>query len=289
MSDNYIELKNASFCYPNGFLANDSLNLRIGQGEAAAIVGQNGAGKTTAVKMINGLYKPSKGDVFVNAVNTKTKTTAQISRMVGYVFQNPDDQIFNRTVREEIEYMPKYLKLPPKEVSRLVNEAVELTGIKHYLDENPFDIPYSTRKFVTIAAVLATSPMHIILDEPTAGQDLSGIKILRELIQYLCKKNITVITITHDMEFVADNFNRVIAMANKHIIMDDTVEKLFGNDDVLAECRIKKNQIACLSEMLGCKPRIISRDDMRKFLLDKASGGQTCLNPTGKKGHYFYE
>jgi energy-coupling factor transport system ATP-binding protein len=272
VTNNYIELKNASFCYPNGFLANDSLNLRIGQGDAVAIVGQNGAGKTTAVKMINGLHKPTKGDVFVNTINTKTKTTAQIARMVGYVFQNPDDQIFNRTVREEIEYMPRYLKLPAKEVSRLVNESVELTGIKHYLDENPFDIPYSIRKFVTIAAVLATYPIHIIFDEPTAGQDVSGIRILRELIQYLHKKNITVITITHDMEFVTDNFNRVVAMANKRIVMDDTMENVFRNDDVLDECRIKKNQIACLSEMLGYKPYIISRADMRKFLLGKVFG-----------------
>ena len=104
---NQIELRNASFQYPNGFLANDDLNLIVKRGERVAIVGQNGAGKTTAVKMMNGLHKPCKGDVLVEGRNTKDYTTAQIARQVGYVFQNPDDQIFNQTVYAEIAYMPK--------------------------------------------------------------------------------------------------------------------------------------------------------------------------------------
>ena len=264
---NQIELVNASFRYKNGFLANENLSLSIKQGEAVAIVGQNGAGKTTAVKMLNGLHIPCQGDVLINGVNTKDKTTAQIASTVGYVFQNPDDQIFNRSVRDEIEYMPRYLKLSENEVAQRVEEAVSLTGIGHYLEHNPFDIPYSTRKFVTIAAVLATRPAYIILDEPTAGQDLSGLETLKHLIQHLCQKKIAVITITHDMEFVADNFNRVVAMAHKHIIMDGLMLDVFAKEDILTECRIKKPQIAQLASKLGCEPGIVFSSQLEEWIL----------------------
>ena len=166
-----IEFKNASFRYPNGTLANEELNLRIEQGERVAIIGQNGAGKTTAVKMMNGLHKPTQGDVIVNGVNTKERTTAQISHMVGYVFQNPDDQIFNTTVRAELEFWPKYQKLPQEDMDARVARAVEMTGIRQYMDLNPYEIPYSTKKFVSIAAILAVQTPYLVLDEPTAGQE----------------------------------------------------------------------------------------------------------------------
>ncbi len=266
---NAIELKGASFRYPNGFLANDTLNLRIEQGESVAIIGVNGAGKTTAVKMMNGLYKPCEGDVFVNGINTKERTTAQIASMAGYVFQNPDDQIFNQTVQAEIEYMPRYFKLPEEEIRQRVNEAVELTEIGDYLSKNPYDIPFSTRKFVTIAAILATKPQYLILDEPTAGQDKTGNDILRHLIAYLHEQGIGVITITHDMEFVAENFKRVVAMSNKRIIMDDTVEKVFSNDEALNKCQVKKPQIAQLADLLGYPPGTIFREQLAAHILNQ--------------------
>ena len=138
-----IELKNVSFAYPNGYVANENLNLTIEKGERIASVGQNGAGKTTAVKLMNGLNRPSGGDVLVDGVNTKEKSCAWISRKVGYVFQNPDDQIFNSTALAEIQYMPKYFKLPESEIKKRTDRAVELTGIGKYLTMNPLDIPYA--------------------------------------------------------------------------------------------------------------------------------------------------
>ena len=111
-----IEFKHVSFQYPNGFLANEDLNVTIKEGETVGIIGQNGAGKTTAVKLMNRLNKPTKGDVIVDGVNTKERTTAQIAKTVGYVFQNPDDQIFNQTVIKEVEYMLKKMKLPEEEI-----------------------------------------------------------------------------------------------------------------------------------------------------------------------------
>ncbi|MGO5052924.1 energy-coupling factor ABC transporter ATP-binding protein [Lachnospiraceae bacterium LCP25S3_G4] len=262
-----IVLENASFTYPNGFLANEELNLRIKQGERVAIVGQNGAGKTTAVKMMNALHKPSSGNVYVNQKNTKDYTTAQIARDVGYVFQNPDDQIFNQTVYSEIAYMPKYFKFPENEVKQLVTHATQLLDIEEFLDKNPFEIPYVTRKFVTIAAILVTKPKYIILDEPTAGQDLKGIKILSKLLDYLEEHEIGVITITHDMEFVADNFTRVVAMANKHIIADRTAKEIFADDNVLQQSKIKRTQIGTIAKELGLGGDILNAEELVSCLI----------------------
>lgn len=258
---NQIELKHAYFEYPNGFLANEDLNLTVKRGERVAIVGQNGAGKTTAVKMMNGLHKPTKGDVLVDGKNTKDYTTAQIARHVGYVFQNPDDQIFNQSVYAEIAYMPKYYKCSEKEIKRKVEEAAGIMKIERFLDKNPFEIPYVIRKFVTIAAILATEPQYIILDEPTAGQDLKGIKILSDLLNILEEKEIGVITITHDMEFAADNFKRVVAMANKHIIADGTAQEIFSQDEILKESKIKRTEVGAIAEELGLGSDILNAAD----------------------------
>lgn len=257
-----IELKNASFAYPGGFLANEHVNLVINPGERVAIVGQNGAGKTTCVKMMNGLHKPCEGDVIIDGENTKDFTAAHIAHTVGYVFQNPDDQIFNQSVRKEIEYMPRYFKLPEEEIKRRVNRAVELTGLEKYMKKNPFDIPFPIRKFVTIAAVLATEPKYVIFDEPTAGQDKWGTEILENLLNKLENEGIAVVTITHDMEFVARNFTRVVAMAHKNIIADGTAGEIFGNDEIVSEARILKPQLTVLAEKLGLPGQILTCEDL---------------------------
>ncbi|MFB6802729.1 energy-coupling factor ABC transporter ATP-binding protein [Peribacillus butanolivorans] len=264
-----IELKDVTFAYPNGYIANENLHLTIESGERVAIVGQNGAGKTTAVKLMNGLNKPTKGDVLVNGINTKENTTARISAQVGYVFQNPDDQIFNSNVKKEIEYMLHYLRLDKKEIDRRVNRAVELTGIRDYLEMNPYDVPYSTRKFISVAAILAIETPYIILDEPTAGQDLNGIKTLTTLMDVLRDEGKSVITITHDMEFVADNFSRVVAMANKRIIADGTAREIFWNQEVVKQAKIKKTQIAELANELGVGSDVLFRNELVELLTNK--------------------
>jgi len=257
-----IEVKNVNFAYPNGFLAIENLNLAIADGEKVAIVGQNGAGKTTAVKMMNGLYKPTAGDVLIDGVNTKDKTTAAIAKTVGYVFQDPDDQIFNSKVLAEIEYMPRYFKLPEKEIRERVDYAVELTDIGIYLKDNPYDIPYPIRKFVTIAAVIVTRPKYLIFDEPTAGQDKHGIELLSRLIDRLQADGKTVVTITHDMEFAVSNFDRIVVMAHKNIIADGHPRDIFWNEEVLADARIKKPVIGELAKRLSMDDNILFCDEL---------------------------
>ena len=220
-----VEVKNVSFTYPNGFVAVDGVSFKLEKGENIAIVGQNGAGKTTTVKMLNGLTKPTSGDIIVDGKNTKEYTTAQIARTVGYVFQNPDDQIFNNTVYKEIEYGLKRMKLPKEERERRIMDAAVLTGMDKFLDQNPYDFPLSVRKFVTIASVIASGCEVLIFDEPTAGQDLDGLERLSRLIRELTARGKALITITHDMEFVAENFERLIIMCNKKIVADGRTGK----------------------------------------------------------------
>lgn len=261
-----IEIKNASFAYPNGFRALENINLTIKEGERVAIVGQNGAGKTTCVKMMNGLHKPVEGNVLVDGVDTQSVTTATIARVVGYVFQNPDEQIFNNTARKEIEYMLHYMKLDEAEVQARAQKAVELTQIEKYLDMNPYEIPYPIRKFVSIAAVIATDPKYIILDEPTAGQDLHGNRVLASLIEKLSAEGKTIITITHDMEFALNNFERVVAMAHKNVIADGTAADIFWNEEIVKDARIKMPVMAQLAKNVGLEGRILRSQELVEAL-----------------------
>ena len=178
-----LSLRNVSFSYPGGFLAVDDVSIDIKGGENVAIVGQNGAGKTTTVKMINGLLRPTKGDVLVGDMNTKDYTTAQVSRIVGYVFQNPDDQIFHATVEEEVRFGPKNMKLSMEEEDSRVEDALKITGMDIYRGENPMNLPLSVRKFVTIAAVISMGTEILIFDEPTAGQDIDGNRRLSQILK----------------------------------------------------------------------------------------------------------
>ena len=257
-----IEIKNASFRYPNGFVALENIDLTIHEGEKVAIVGQNGAGKTTCVKMMNGLNRPFEGDVIVDGINTKDVTVATVARKVGYVFQNPDEQIFNNTARKEIEFMPRYYKLPEEEVKKRVDYAVEVCDLGKYMETNPYEIPYPIRKFVAIAAVIASNPKYIILDEPTAGQDLHGTQVLGKMIDRLTKDGITMITITHDMEFAVRNFDRIIAMAHKNIICDGSAQDVFWNEEVVADAKIKKPTIGELAKRLGLDGKILFSEEL---------------------------
>lgn len=257
----FINMKDVSFEYSGGFLAVDSINIQIEKGENVAIIGQNGAGKTTTVKMFNKLLVPTKGDVLIGDMNTKDYTTAQVSRTVGYVFQNPDDQIFHSTVYDEVAFGPKKAGLSEEEIEKSVAYALELTGLTDEREENPYNLPLSIRKFITIAAIVAMDTEVMIFDEPTAGQDLNGNILLANLLKELQAKNKTIITISHDMEFVANNFDRIIVMANKKVVTTGTAKDIFWNFDALEKAMIKQPYISSLCKKLNIGDKIICMDD----------------------------
>ena len=211
--------------------------------------------------MLNALIRPCAGEVLIDGQSTKDCTTAQMARRVGYVFQNPDDQIFNSTVYKEIEYGLKKSKLSVEERERWIQDAAELTGIEQYLESNPYDLPLSTRKFVTIASVIASDCDIIVLDEPTAGQDLQGLERLAQLNKVLHSRGKTILTITHDMEFVAAHYERVIVMCDKKILADGKAEEVFFRQDIMGQAMLKQPAIVTIATEIGMPEHTL---DVRK-------------------------
>lgn len=257
---NSIELIDVSYTYPNGFIALENINLKVEQGEKVAIIGQNGAGKTTTAKLMNGLLRPTTGKVLVNRKDICDMTCATVSRQVGYVFQNPGDQIFNSTVYREIEYALTHSErnFSASEINRRVKEAAEICHVTEFLDTNPYDLPFSLRKFVTIAICVANDCEVFILDEPTAGQDMQGLQWLQEIIDDLHAQHKTVITITHDMDFVIECFNQVIVMAHKNVIASDEVKDIFWNIPILDEAALRQPTIATLASKLKLEDKVVT-------------------------------
>lgn len=267
----FLEMKHVSFSYPNGFNAIQDVDLSFDLGESVAIIGQNGAGKTTTVKLMNGLLKPTEGDVWVDNERTNAKKTSDISRKVGYVFQNPDDQIFQETIYKEIAFGPKSQKLSSTEVNKRVHFAADLCGLSDVLEEHPYNLPYSKRKFITLAAVIAMDSNVIILDEPTAGQDRESTLRLGSIIKTLSRQNKTVITITHDMEFVVREFNRVIVFANKRKRKEGTPKDIFWNKELLKLSDLKQPYICQLADLLGLNgimtiEELLEREKHEKYI-----------------------
>lgn len=249
----YLTLKNVSFSYDKIHKAVDGVSLDFSLGESVAIIGQNGAGKTTTVKMMNGLIRPNTGKIFINGKDTSSESVADLSHHVGYVFQNPDEQIFQDSVRKEIEFSLKRKNIAESEITKRVNDAAKLCELTDKLDEHPYDLPYSQRKFVTIASIIAMNPEIMIFDEPTAGQDHHSILLLERIIKTLQKQNKLVITITHDMTFVANNFKRVIVFAKAHKQKDGTPNEIFSDTALLTMSKLEPPMIGKLAQKLGFK------------------------------------
>ena len=270
----YITLDHVSFEYPGGFLAVDDISMEIEKGECIAIIGQNGAGKTTTVKMLNGLLRPTKGDVIIGDMNSKDHTIAQMSRNVGYVFQNPDDQIFHSTIYDEVAFGTKVMNKTEQETKELVDYALEITNLAQYRDVNPFNLPFSIRKFISIAAIIAMDTQVMIFDEPTAGQDLTGNLSLSSILEHLHKEGKTLITISHDMEFVVNNFDRVIVMANKKVVTSGAPSEIFWNFEALEKSMLKQPYVSRLCKTLNLGGKIVTMEETLQAIL-KAVNSKT--------------
>lgn len=257
----FLELQDVSYAYPGGGTALDHQSLSIEKGEKIAIIGENGAGKSTLSKLMNGLLRPTSGRILLEGEDTNRLSSARIARKIGYVFQNPDEQIFNRDVHSEIVYTPKYDRLGEEETDRRLKKALRLTGMEKHEFDNPYDLSYSLRKFVTIAVVLAMETDVVILDEPTAGQDVFGMRRLSSLIDSLVLENRTVVVITHDMEFTAKNFSRILAMAEHRIIADAAVRDIFWNFDILHRAALDQPYVSRLAKRLGMHGRAVIVQD----------------------------
>ena len=232
-----FQVKDLRFSYVKGREVLHGLNLALDH-RPTAIIGQNGAGKTTLVRVLKGLLKPDSGEIRYQSENLETKTVAELASRVGYVFQNPDDQIFKYKVLEEVMFGPLNIGMSTQEAEASAHEALRMVGLDEKAGENPYDLELSDRKMVAIASVLAMNTDVIILDEPTIAQSWNGREKIREIMQAKAAEGKLVIAILHDMDFVANSFARVIAMAHGEILADGAPAEVFRNHPVLEKAAL---------------------------------------------------
>jgi energy-coupling factor transport system ATP-binding protein len=250
-----IRFTEVGYTYPSGVEAVKGVDLHVPSGERLAIVGQNGAGKTTLVRHLNGIFQPTTGTVEVGDWPTKGHTIAELSARVGYVFQNPDEQLFARRVIDDVTFGPKNLGFEAGRAQAAVAAALEATGLSSEAETHPHHLSLSERKRVALAAVLAMETPVVVLDEPTTGQDERGVRMIAAIVARLHAEGRTVIAITHDMDFCAENFERVVVMAQGEVQADGDPSTVFGLAEVLDKARVEAPQLARLADALGWAER----------------------------------
>jgi len=204
-----IALEEMTFAYAPGVAVLRGVSLAFGPG-AAALVGPNGAGKSTLAKHLNGILRPDSGRVLLDGQDIRPLSIARLARSVGYVFQDPDEQIFRPTVWEEVAVGPRALGVRAPALDERVGQALEQMALGEVAGANPHDLGLAERKRVAIASVLAMEMPVLILDEPTMGQDARGVGLIAALVRELAQAGRTVVAITHDADLVADVFARVV-------------------------------------------------------------------------------
>jgi len=261
--------------YPNGIEALKGVSLQISKGEFVAIIGQNGSGKTTLVKHFNGLLKPTRGHVYVFGMDTKNVTVSALSRLVGYVFQNPDNQLFAPSVKEEIAFGPKNLGYNQDEVEKMVEQALDFVGLKGLENEHPFRLSKAERQLVAFASVIAMRPKVIVVDEPTTGQDWAGTYKIMNMLKKLNEEGHTIIIVTHDMNIVAEYAEKIIVMHGGRILMEGETRKIFYEIEILSRAYIEPPPIVLLINHLeeyGVSPGILTVEEAATELYRKIKG-----------------
>lgn len=229
-----IRAESLSFTYPNGVEVLKDISFHIKKGEFVALIGQNGAGKTTLLKHFNGLLKPTAGRLLIAGLDTARTKVAELTRKVGFLFQNPDHQIFLPTVKEEIAFGPKNLGLKGLELQARVEEAAALVGLSPYLEANPLQLSKGQRQRVALASVLSMRPDILVLDEPTTGQDWREALEIMEVITGLHRQGHTIVLVTHDMEVVARYAERALVLGGGKLLLDGPLTEVFSQEEILA-------------------------------------------------------
>ncbi len=245
-----LSFERVSFTYPGSVRALDGIDLAIESGEFVAIVGENGAGKTTLVKMLNGLLRPDKGKVGVGDWDVAGHTTAELARRVGFLFQNPDDQLFERTVNREVSFGPRNLGFSAKKIAVITRAALESVGLGDKAEENPYDLEPFERKLLSLAATLAQDTSVLVLDEPSIGQDEIGRRKIGRILRDLHKQGRTILLISHDLDFCAEYVQRVIVMATGRVLDDGPAEVVFTKADLLQSAALIPPQLVRLAQAL---------------------------------------
>src|ERR687896_400492 len=246
-----IEVEGLTHRYPNGVVALEGVDLTVRRGEFLAVLGRNGSGKTTLVKHFNGLLNPTEGTVRVGGEETVKQGLRRLGQTVGYVFQNPDHQIFSDTVFDEVAFGPKIREMEEAEIEERVREALAAVGMEGRGDEDPFGLTKGERQRVAVASVLAVRPEVLILDEPTTGLDYAEQHSMMDLVKNLNEAGSTIIVVTHTMWVVAEYAHRAVVVREGKIALQDTVRNVFAEEDDLRDAALRPPHIVSFGNALG--------------------------------------
>ena len=248
-----LRVENASFSYSDGRKILHSICLSVKQGEFVALMGQNGAGKTTLAKHLNGLLVPTEGRVWIKGFDTRTTRVSKLARFVGYVFQNPDHQLFAHSVEEELRFGPRNLGWTERDCDLAVRRGLQQIGHPQQAGEDPFFMGSAERKLVSIASVLAMGPSVLVLDEPATGADHHASLQVMNYLKELHRDGLTIIVVTHDVSLAAHYADRILVMRAGSIVLDGTPREVFQKTDELRSCAIDPPAVALLSQHLGLR------------------------------------
>lgn len=256
-----LRVEGVSFRYPSGVLALDGVSLDIPSGQLLAILGENGAGKTTLVKMFNGLLRPTQGSVHIGDWNTAQHSPAALASQVGFLFQNPDDQLFERTLAREVAYGPRNLGASEAEVGRSVNRALKMVGLHDMAEAHPYDLPAPQRKLLALAATIAMDTPVLVLDEPTIGQDELGRRSISRILSDLHAMGRTLVMISHDVDFCAQHAERMVVMLNGKIHLDGSAADVLSQTKQLDEAEVSPPQLVRLAQALKMRATPLTVDE----------------------------
>ena len=257
-----IEVEGLTHRYPNGVVALEGADLTVRRGEFLAVLGQNGSGKTTLVKHFNGLLEPTEGSVRVHGEETVKQGIRRLGQRVGYVFQNPDHQIFSDTVADEVSFGPKIREMQEDEIDERVREALAAVGLEGRGDEDPFGLTKGERQRVAVASVLAVRPEVLILDEPTTGLDYAEQRSMMDLVRRLNEAGATIIVVTHTMWVVAEYAHRAVVMRDGKMFLSGTVREVFSEEEKLRDASLRPPHIVSFGNALGFP--VLSVEEMSK-------------------------
>ncbi|MGB9837868.1 ATP-binding cassette domain-containing protein [Methanothermobacter sp.] len=247
-----IQVKNLSYTYPDGTTALRNINMEIGRGARVAVIGPNGAGKSTLFLHLNGILRPSAGEIIIDGdkINYSKSELIRIRQKVGIVFQNPDDQLFSPTVRDDVAFGPMNLGLREDEVEERVRESLERVGMAGYEERAPHHLSGGEKKRVAIAGILAMKPEIMVLDEPTTGLDPETADGIIDILLELSSEGITVIISSHDVEILSQFAERIFVLNSGELIAEGAPEEIFGKPEIIRKASLRLPRTADLMNRL---------------------------------------
>jgi energy-coupling factor transporter ATP-binding protein EcfA2 len=246
-----IRLEDVFYNYGDGTTALRGVNLEFPPGDFVALLGPNGSGKTTLAKHLDGLLRPKAGRVLVGDRDTRSTSVAELARQVGYLFQNPDHQIFAATVMEEVAFGPRSQGLTEEACERRAAEVLDLFGLVSCAGVPPASLGFAQRRHVALASVLAAGPRVLILDEPTGGVDARGREEIMAVVTGFNAAGGTVVLITHDMAVVAEYARRAVVLLDGRVLYDGSIPNLFGRRDLVAQAGLSLPPVVRLAKRLA--------------------------------------